>query len=138
MNSAPHTSEPTLAQLVNGLVGDAALLMRQELALAKHELYEEARKTKAAAASFGAGIGIAAVGGLLLIIMLVHLLRALTEWPIWTCYGIVGGGSTIIAVALLYRGKRQISEIDIVPQQTIKTIKENVQWIREKSTLKKI
>ena len=91
MNSASHNSEPTLAQLVSGLMSDATLLMQQELALAKYELYEEARKTKTAVASLGAGIGIAAIGGLLLIIMLVHLLRELTEWPLWTCYGIIGG-----------------------------------------------
>jgi Putative Actinobacterial Holin-X, holin superfamily III len=137
VNSAPHNSEPTVAQLVNGLVSDAALLMRQELALAKHELYEEARKTKAAVAALGAGIGIAAIGGLLLIIMLVHLLRALTEWPVWTCYGIVGGVFTVVGIALLYKGKQQISQIDLVPQQTVETMKENVRWIKEKSALKR-
>jgi hypothetical protein len=37
-----------LGQLVNGLMSDATLLLQQELALAKYELYEEARKTKTA------------------------------------------------------------------------------------------
>jgi len=127
-----------LGQLVNGLMSDATLLLRQELALAKYEIYEEARKTKTAVASLAAGIGIAAIGGLLLIVMLVHLLRALTEWPLWTCYGIVGGVFAIVGVTLLYRGKRQISEIDMVPQQTIETMKENVRWLKKKTTLRKI
>jgi hypothetical protein len=119
-------------------MSDATLLMQQELALAKYELYEEARKTKTALASLGAGIGIAAIGGLLLIIMLVHLLRDLTEWPLWTCYGIVGGICTLVGVALLYRGKLQISQIDIVPQQTVETMKENVRWFKRKAALKEI
>ena len=138
VNSASHNSEPTLAQLVSGLMSDATLLIQQELALAKYELYEEARKTKTAVASLGAGIGIAAIGGLLLIIMLVHLLRELTEWPLWTCYGIVGGICAIGGVALLYRGKQQISQIDIVPQQTVETMKENVRWFKRKAALKEI
>jgi Putative Actinobacterial Holin-X, holin superfamily III len=138
VNSGSHNSEPTLAQLVSGLMSDARLLMQQELALAKYELYEEARKTKTAVASLGAGIGIAAIGGLLLIIMLVHLLRELTEWPLWTCYGIVGGVCTIGGVALFYRGKQQISQIDIVPQQTVATMKENVRWFKRKAALKEI
>jgi hypothetical protein len=138
VNSASHNSDPTLAQLVSGLMSDATLLMQQELALAKYELYEEARKTKTAAASLGAGIGIAAIGGLLLIIMLVHLLRELTEWPLWTCYAIVGGICTIAGVTLLYRGKQQISQIDIVPQQTVETMKENVKWLKKKAALKEI
>ena len=104
VNSATHNSEPTLAHLVSGLMGDATLLMQQELALAKYQPYEEARKTKTALASLGAGIGVAAIGGLLLIIMLIHLLRELTEWPLWTCYGIVGGICAISGIALFYRG----------------------------------
>jgi drug/metabolite transporter (DMT)-like permease len=138
VNSAPHNSEPTLAQLVNGLVSDATLLLRQELALAKYEIYEEAGKTKAAVASLGVGIGIAAVGGLLLIIMLVHLLRALTDWPLWMCYGVVGGVCAIVGVVLLYKGKQQLSQIEMVPQQTVETMKENVRWLKEKATLRKI
>jgi hypothetical protein len=138
VTTASHNSEPTLAQLVRGLMDDARVLMQQELALAKYELYEEARKTKTAVASLGAGIGIAAIGGLLLIIMLVHLLRELTEWPLWTCYGIVGGICAIAGVALLYRGKQQISQIDIVPQQTVETMKENVRWFKRKTALKEI
>jgi uncharacterized membrane protein len=138
VNSGPHNSEPTLAQLVNGLMSDASLLLRQELALARHEIYEEARKTKTAAVSLGAGIGIAAIGGLLLIIMLVHALQYLTEWPLWICYGIIGGLCAIVGVALLYRGKQKISEIDMVPQQTVETMKENVRWFKRKATLRKI
>lgn len=138
VNSASHNSQPTLAQLVNGLMSDATLLLHQELALAKHEFYEEARKTKTAVASLGAGIGIAAIGGLLLIIMLVHLVRALTEWPIWTCYGIIGGICAMAGVALLYRGKQHISQINIVPQLTVETMKENVRWFRKKAVLRKI
>jgi Putative Actinobacterial Holin-X, holin superfamily III len=138
VNSASHNSEPTLAELVNGLMSDAKLLVRQELALARHELYEEARKTKTAAVSAGVGIGIGAIGGLLLIIMLVHLLRALTEWPIWTCYGIVGGIFAVVGVTLLYSARRQISQIYVVPQQTVETMKENVRWFKRKTALKRI
>jgi peptidoglycan/LPS O-acetylase OafA/YrhL len=119
-------------------MSDATLLLRQELALARHEIYEEARKTKTAVVSLGAGIGIAAIGGLLLIIMLVHVLRELTEWPLWTCYGIVGGLCAIVGLALLYRGKQKISQIDMVPQQTVETMKENVRWFKRKATLRKI
>jgi hypothetical protein len=41
--------------------------------------------------SLGIGIGLAAIGGWLLILMLVHLLQALTAFPLWACYGLVGG-----------------------------------------------
>jgi hypothetical protein len=138
VNSAPYNSEPTLAQLVSGLVSDTKLLLRQELALAKHEISEEVRKTKTALICLGAGSGVAAIGGLLFIAMLVHLLNALTDWPLWICYGVVGGVFAIVGVVLLYRGKQQISQVDMVPQQTVETMKENVRWIKEKATLEKM
>jgi len=133
VNSPPYNSEPTLAQLVSELVSDAKQLLRQEVALAKHEIQEEIRKTKVAVVSLGAGIGIAALGGLLLIIMLVHLLNALTELPLWACYGIVGGICALVGIVLLYLGKKQMTRIDMVPQQTVETMRENVRWIKEKA-----
>jgi hypothetical protein len=123
---------------MHGLISDAKLLMRQELALAKHEIQGEVGKTKTALVSLGVGIGITAVGGLLLIVMLVHLLNALTEWPLWLCYGIIGGVCAIAGVVLLYRGKQHISQIDMVPQQTVETMKENVRWIKKKATSEQI
>jgi hypothetical protein len=39
---------------------------------------------------------------------------------------------------LLYRGKQQISQIDVVPEQTVETMKENVRWFKKKATLRKI
>jgi hypothetical protein len=69
--------EPTVAQLLTGLMQDAQTLLRQEVALATHELRRELRTTRRAVMSLGIGIGLAAIGGWLLILMLVHLLHAL-------------------------------------------------------------
>jgi hypothetical protein len=102
--------------------------------LAKHEIREDLRKTKTAMLSLGIGIGVAAIGGLLLILMLVHLLNALAGLPLWACYGIVGGVFAIMGGVLLLIGKNTIARIDVVPQQTVETMKENVQWIREQVT----
>jgi Putative Actinobacterial Holin-X, holin superfamily III len=135
---APHSAEPSLAQLLSGIVTDAKELMRQELALAKHEIREDLRKAKAAVLSLGLGIGVAAIGGLLLILMLVHLLQALTGLPLWACYGIVGGLFLIVGGVLLLLAKQTIARIDVVPPQTVETMKENVQWIKERATSDRI
>jgi hypothetical protein len=134
MDEAPSRAEPSLTQLLTGIVDDAKALLRQELALAKHEIREDLRKTQTAILSLGLGIGVAAIGGLLLILMLVHLLQALTELPLWACYGIVGGVFVILGGVLLLLGKRTIARIEVVPQHTVETMQENVQWIREHVT----
>jgi hypothetical protein len=116
-------------------VADASQLIHQEVALAKHEIHGEIRKTTGAVAALGVGVGLAALGGLLLIIMVVHLLNALTPLPLWACYGIVGGACAVGGLVALYMGKQRISQIDIVPQHTVATAKENVRWIKEKARL---
>lgn len=138
VNEPSYHSEPSLAQLLSALANDAKQLLRQELALAKHEVREEVRKTKVALMSLGLGIGLAAIGGLLLIWMLVYGLNTLTELPLWACCGIIGGFFAIVGVILLYLGKKKMAQIDVVPPLTVETMKENVQWIREKATLEKI
>jgi len=91
VNPGVSTQEPTVAQQLTGLVQDAQQLLRQEVALATHELRPALRTTLHAVMFLGIGIGIAAIGGWLLILMVVHLLQALTALPPWARYGIVGG-----------------------------------------------
>jgi Putative Actinobacterial Holin-X, holin superfamily III len=134
MKETPYQSELSLAQLLTGIVNDAKELMRQELALAKHEIREDLRKTTTAMLSLGIGIGVAAIGGLLLILMLVHLLNALAGLPLWACYGIVGGLFLIMGGVLLLIAKNTIARIDVMPPQTVETMQENAQWIRERAT----
>jgi Putative Actinobacterial Holin-X, holin superfamily III len=91
VNPGVYPREPTVAPLLTGLIQDAQTLLRQEVALATHELRRELRTTRRAVMSLGVGIGLAAIGGWLLILMVVHLVHALTALPLWACYGIVGG-----------------------------------------------
>jgi high-affinity Fe2+/Pb2+ permease len=108
-------------------------LLSQEVQLAKVEGQEELRQVKSGAVTFGIGLGIAAVGGWLLILMLVYMLAALTDIPLWGCYGIVGGVLGLLGVVFLVKGKRQVEDVDVLPQ-TVETMKENVQWLKEQTT----
>jgi len=128
------SSDPSLASLIGGIINDAKDLLLHEFLMAKLEMQNELRKTKATVMSFAVGAGIAAVGGLLLILMLVHLLDAYTDLPLWGSYGVIGGGLLIVGLIVLRMGKRTAESIDVVPQQTIETLKENAQWIKEQTT----
>jgi hypothetical protein len=134
MHESPSRAEPSLTQLLTGIVDDAKALLRQELALAKYEIREDLRKTTTVMLLLGIGAGVAAIGGLLLILMLVHLLNALTELPLWACYGIVGGVFAIVGGVLLLIGKNTIARIDVVPPHTVETMREDVQWFKEQVT----
>jgi len=78
---------------------------------------------------------VAGLGGLLLCLMLVHLLHWLTapphsdpsSLPLWGCHAIVAGVFTITGVGLIVAAQRLFTSA--LPEQTVQTAKENVEWI---------
>jgi hypothetical protein len=132
-NRSPRPAAPSLAALLGGIMKDAKDLLVQELTLAKLEGHDELRQIKTAALSLGIGVGVAAVGGILLSVMLVQVLAAYTDIPLWGCYGIVGSVFGVLGGVLLALGKHKIEEIGVMPQ-TMETMKENAQWLREQMT----
>ena len=132
-NRPQRSAAPSLAALLGGIMKDAKHILGQELTLAKLEGHDELRQIKTAVLLLGIGGGIAAVGGVLLSVMLVHVLAAYTDMPLWGCYGIVGSGFGVLGWVLLASGKHKVEEIDVMPQ-TVETMKENAQWLREQMT----
>jgi hypothetical protein len=137
-NLSHHTAEPSVAVLLGGIVNDAKELLEQEVAMLKLEARDELRKAKSAAIALGIGIGVVTVGGMLLMLMLVHGLVAFTEIPLWECYGFVGSGLVILGTVLLIVGKHKAEKLDVVPQQTLETMKETAQWLTKQTTSNRI
>jgi protein-S-isoprenylcysteine O-methyltransferase Ste14 len=137
-NQSQQPGEPSLAALIGSIINDAKDLLLHEFTMAKLEVQDELNKTKTAALSLGVGAGISAVGSLLLVLMFVHLLQAFTDIPLWGCYGIIGILLLALGIGVLLIGKKTAEEIDVVPQQTMETLKENAQWIKEQTTSTKI
>lgn len=133
-NHSSPSSDASLASLVGGIINDAKDLLLHEFTMAKLEVQDELRKTKTAAMALALGAGIAVVGGLLLIFMLVHLLAALTLLPLWGCYGIIGGLLVVVGLLLLASGKKTAEQIEVVLPQTAETLKENAQWLKDQTT----
>jgi Putative Actinobacterial Holin-X, holin superfamily III len=133
-NHSQQAGEPSLAALLGSIINDARDLLLQEFTMAKLEMKDELRKTKTAAISLGIGIGVAGIGGLLLVLMLVHLLHRLTELPLWGCYGIVGGVFVLVGVVILSTEKKAAEDIEVIPPRTVETLKENVKWIKNQTT----
>lgn len=141
MPDTVQNDSASMTSLVSGIIGDAQRLLRQEVALARSEIQNELNKAKTAAAALGAGIVVATLGGIVLCFMFVHLLHWLTgpagmdpaTVPLWGCYGIVGGLMTVVGLGLIFTGKNQLGDVNVVPRQTVETMKENVQWLRNQT-----
>ena len=130
---SPQPAAPSLAALLGGIMQDAKDVLVQELTLARLEGQDELRQIKTAALLLGIGIGVSTVGGMLLSLMLVHMLVAYTDVPLWGCYGIVGSVVAVLGGVLLAAGTHKAEEIDVLPQ-TVETMKENAQWLAEQMT----
>jgi uncharacterized membrane protein len=125
------TENASMASLVKGIIDDASELVKQQIAMAKWEVQNEINKGKQAAAALAIGAGLAAVGGLLLCFGLVHMLHTFVpDLPLWACYLIVGGLFAVAGGLFLYTGSSKAADINLVPEQTIETAKENAQWIQ--------
>lgn len=126
----------SIAELVAGVIDDLKALIRQEIALAREEIRGEVSKVRTAIASSAAAIGLAIVGALLLILMLVHALHAL-GLPLWASYGLVGVLLMVAAGVLAARAKRAAGSFHLVPPATARTVKENVTWLKERAILRR-
>jgi hypothetical protein len=122
--------KPSIGTLLTGIVSDMRALIVQELKLAKLEIGEDLQKMKAAAVALAIGGAVASLGGLFLLLMLVHLLEALTDLPLWACYGIIAALLLIVGLGLLMAGKKRAERVGIVPAETTEAIKEDVGWIK--------
>jgi hypothetical protein len=133
-NGAIHLDEETagrerkLGELFADLSRDFSTLMRQEMELAKAELREEASKAGRA----GGMLGAAAVAGLLTLFLLAWaaawgLSEIVPEGVAFLIVGVVVG---IVALSLFLAGKKQLANIRAVPDETVETLKEDVQWAK--------
>jgi hypothetical protein len=121
--------ERPIGDLVKQLAGQTSTLVRQELDLAKAEMSE-----KAGVAGKGAGLfGGAAVAGLLAAGALTAcVILALSEAiPAWLAALIVAVVLAAVAAVLAMQGRNRIrAATPPVPEQTVETVKEDVQWAK--------
>lgn len=122
--------KPGIGTLLSGIVSDMRSLFVQELRLAKLEIGEDLRRVKSAVVVLAIGGAILALGGILLVLMLVHLLHALTVLPLWGAYGVVAAALLVIGVGILLAGKKKAEHVALVPDETAEAIKEDVGWIK--------
>jgi hypothetical protein len=124
-----------LSALLREILQDSGTLVGQHVELLRAEVMQEVRRAGGAAALMAAGGGLAMAGGLLSGIMLAHLIHRETKLPLWVCYGIVGGGVSAAALALLQEGRERLSQVQLLPPpETTNALMEDAKWLKEKLT----
>jgi hypothetical protein len=121
--------ERSLGELLRQLSEQTTRLVHQELELAKAELTQKGKQAGAGAGLFGGAgaLGLAALGALTACFILA--LNAIM--PAWLAALIVAAVYGAIAAFLSLRGRDRVKQATpLVPEQTIETVKEDVEWAK--------
>lgn len=124
----PDGRAQSVGDLLTEVAGDVTKLFRQELALAKAELKEEATKAGQAAGMLtGAGVA----GHLVAVLLSLALVFALgAVIPLGWAAFIVAVLWAVVGAVLYSSGRRRLRTISPVPRQTVESIKEDMEWLR--------
>src|ERR1044071_8150899 len=93
----PDFVQESIGTLIRGILNDLRTLIREEIALARVEIREQAGRAKTAALSFGIAAGALLFGSIFLLVALALGIANLIGWPAWT-------GFLIVAVLLCVGG----------------------------------
>jgi hypothetical protein len=128
-DSAPD--DDSIGGLIGQVAGDVSKLFRQEVALAKAELKEEAAKAgKAGGMLAGAGFA----GYMVAVLLSLALVFALgAVMPLGWAALIVAVVWAVIGGVLYAVGRKRLGSVDPVPRQTVETLKEDAQWVRDQT-----
>jgi len=122
-----------LGEVASDLTQDVSLLVRQEVKLAKAEMAEKGRVAAPGLGMIG-GAGVVALmaAGALTAFLVLALSIVLPEW---LSALIVGAVLAAAAYLLAKRGKERVEDAGRpVPEQTIETVKEDVEWAKTRAT----
>ena len=125
---APAPEERPLGELLADATTELTALFRKELELAKLETKEQITQASRAGALFGATA--------LVTFLAVLLLSFAAAWglaeivPEGVAFLIVGVIYGVLAALFFAEGRRRMAGVRPVPEKTIETLKEDVEWAR--------
>jgi Putative Actinobacterial Holin-X, holin superfamily III len=125
--------ERPIGEVAKELTSDVSLLVRQEIELAKAEMAQKGRTAAPGLGMFGGAgvVALCAAGALTAFLVLVFSLFL----PEWAAAAIVGAVLAAVAYVLIRQGRERVAEAGKpIPEQTIETVKEDVEWAKTRAS----
>jgi uncharacterized membrane protein YqjE len=125
------TQNSSTGELVKQLSNQLSTLIRKELDLAKAELTEKGKTSGLGAGMFGGAgvVGLLALGALTAAVILL-LDKAMDAWVAALIVALVYAA---VAAVLALAGRDRVREATPPTEQTIETVKEDVQWAKSQA-----
>ncbi|HWQ32112.1 MAG TPA: phage holin family protein [Blastocatellia bacterium] len=119
----------SLGELVGELASQSAGLVRDELALARQELREKVRSVEAALIVLAAGAVLGLMAALsLCAAAIIALAEYVRPWQSALIIGVILGIAAGVSLAI---GIGRFRQTSLKPEQTIETLEENKEWLKE-------
>ena len=124
----PADADKSVGEHLGDLTSEVATLLRKEVELAMVELRDEVRQALKAGTMLSGGALTGYFSLLFASLALAWLLDSKLPRPL--AFALVGAVHGMAAAALLGRGRQEVKRVDPVPEQTLETLKENVEWAK--------
>ena len=128
MQQGPDRS---ILAVVSDIVGDVQQIIRAEVRLARIEFGEELVKVRRRAMLAAAGVVLAIIATGVLALSAVWALA--TVWPSWAAALAVGGALLLIGALIATVGVKRVAQVNLPPEKTVSTIRENIQWAKTRT-----
>jgi uncharacterized membrane protein YqjE len=132
-SSPRYEPDESVGELVGKVASDIGALISSEVELAKVELREEAQRLGRAGGMLGGGALVAWLAAVLLSFAAAWGVAELVDsTPLG--FLIVGVIYAVIAAVLFVIGRNRLREVHPVPEATIASIKEDIQWLKQQAS----
>ena len=122
--------DQSVRDLVKELSGQVSRLVHQEVELAKAELEEKGKKAGIGAGMLGgAAVAALALVGSLTAFLILVIAIAIPAWASALCVTVLWAA---VAAVLALRGRDELRRMGKpIPEKTVDTVKEDVQWLKD-------
>lgn len=129
MQQTQDTGRSEFKTVVVGLLRDVRVLVRQEMALAQHEVEYEISKILKAALWFGIAVIMAGIGLFTIAATCVLILYEYTGLPAWACAAIVSMILLGAAAGLGAAGQGIVKSVRIMPVRSVRIMLDDIKWM---------
>jgi len=120
------TQNPTFTEMISGIASGARELAAAHAEQLQSEVRREAARAQSAGILMAAGLVLVGLGAIFLLVAVVMVLIEVLLWPAWVSWlvvALVGAGN---GVALLLTGRHQWSEVHLIPEHTLHSVRESL------------
>ena len=121
--------ERSVSDVLQDILRNVQDMVRSEIRLAKVEIRDEVRRAVSSSVWIGAGTVGALSAWIFLLWALAYALA--TKTPMWAATLVIAVVMAAAAAVLIMGGIRRVRRIQPIPERTVESVKENLEWMKQ-------